>query len=188
AARRLASMAIAAAALATVGLLAAPPSTLLVAGLAAVPALGVVGFAWCRREHSLAGELIAAVALPGAAAVTVVASGLAWQPALAVWGAWAVGYAASVVAVHRVLGQRWHRNAPGSELRLAVALAVIAVVAVSGVTLASAAASVAIPLVAISTSLILRPPRPTRLRAIGVALVVASVVSAAIAIVVVSTA
>lgn len=178
--RRLAALAIAGGAAAAAGLALAPLDALAIAGVAALPAAGMIALAWTRAEHSLGGELLAAVALPGASAPIAVASGLPWQAAAALWGAWAAGYACSVVAVHRVIAR--HRRA-ASAIDLGLAAAVV------GITLGSAAlaravslAAAAVPLAAVSAVLLAVPPRATRLRAIGVALVVASVASAAIAI------
>ena len=58
-----------------------------------------------RTEHTLGGELVAAVALTGAASVARVASGAAVQPALLHWLGWAIGFGATVIAVHRVIAR-----------------------------------------------------------------------------------
>lgn len=182
AAHRLAIAAIGAAAFATAGLVAGPQPTRAIAGLAAVPAACMVALAWMRREHSVAGELVAAVVLPGAAAPIAVASGLGWHEATAIWCAWSVGYSCSVAAVHRVLVR--HRHAASSLDRVLVI--VLTAIAVGGVVLAPSLpiALVTVPLAAISAAVVLRPPRATHLRAIGVALVIASVASGTVVLVV----
>jgi hypothetical protein len=148
----------------------------------ALPAALVIALAWLRFEHSLAGELVAAIALPGAGAAVAVASGLPVMHAAMIWGAWTIGYACSVVAVHRVIAR--HRAGPAMIDRILIA-------ACAGTTLAGIAlagwtpiAAVVVPLAASATGLVLHPPRANRLRAVGVALVIASIVSGGIAIVI----
>ncbi len=174
----LAVTAVGAAVFGAIGLLAASPPTLAIAGLTMVPAGGLVACAWLRREHSLAGELLAAVALPGAAAPVAVASGLNVPHAIAIWCAWSVGYACSVAAVHRVLAR--HRRPVTVVDRVLFA----ALVGVIGGTVAIATvapvALVALPLAAIATILVLRPPAARRLRAVGVALVLASALASVV--------
>lgn len=167
----------------TAGLLLASRETLVVAGIAAIPAAIMFALAWKRSEHSLAGELVAVVALPGAAATVAVASGIGWQQATVLWAAWAIAYGCTVVAVHRVIAR--HRRA-ASAIDHVLAASIAAVTAGTIVLAAwSPLFTVAVPLMAISTALVIKPPRATYLRAIGVALVVASVASGALAIAIV---
>jgi hypothetical protein len=170
--RRLVTAATLAIACGTLGLVLAPAAWL--AALAvAVPAAAVVALAWTRAQHSLAGELVAAVALTGAAAPVAVAGGASLAAAFATWAAWTIGFGCSVIAVHRVLAR--HRREPRVLDRMvAVALAGVAVIA-------ALVAVAAVPLCAIATVLVLRPPPATRLRAIGVALVIASLASGVLA-------
>ena len=180
AARRLALTAIGAAVCGAVGLVLAPREALAVAGLAAVPTALVLALAWRRAVHSLAGELAAAVALPGAAAPIAVASGLGWRPALVLWAGWAVGFGCSVAAVHRVIA---HHRRPAPRLERALAAA-FGATAGAGLALAASVplAVTAVPLAAVSTVLVAGPPPARRLRAIGVALVIASLASGAVAV------
>jgi len=178
--RRLAALAIGMGIAATIGLVLATREAAAIAGIAAIAAAAMVALAWQRAEHSVFGELIATSALPGASAPVAVASGVPWQLAATLWGAWAVGYACSVVAVHRVIAR--HKRA-ASWLDAAVATA-LAIVTVASCTLATVipTAGVTAPLAVIAFGLAVHPPRATRLRAVGVALVVASLVSATISI------
>jgi hypothetical protein len=166
---------------AVVGIQNVSAEAIAIAGVVAIPASTMSALAWRRAEHSFAGELVAAIALPGASAPVVVASGMSWQLAACIWAAWAVGYACSVIAVHRVIAR--HKRAPtridaivGAALA-AVTLAVVALVAWTPL------AMVALPLAMAGTVLAINPPSARRLRAIGVALVIASVASGTIAIV-----
>lgn len=161
------------------GLARADLTTLRVAGLVAVPASGLVFLAWRRSQHSLAGELVAAVALPAAAAPIAVASNVAPRTALLLWLAWAAGYAASVLAVHRVIA-RHRARATSVDRMIAVGIGA----ALAGICIGGREAPLllgALPLIAVSELLVLWPPRATYLRAIGVALVGAS--AAAIAVI-----
>ncbi len=120
------------------------------------------------------GELVAAVALPGAAAPVAAASGLPWQITAALWVAWTLGYASSVVAVHEVL-RRQRRRAPGLSL------------AGLGIVVACASISVrelvvALPLVGLGAVVAIRLPPAKRVRAIGVALVIAATAGAVLAL------
>ena len=161
-----------------VGLALAPPHALALAAFVAIPVLATIGLAWTKSVHSVAGELVAAAALPGAAAPVAAASGVPWQTAALLWLAWSLGYAASVVAVHEIL-RRQRRVAP--RLLLAIAAAAVAVSAVW-----VRALWVAVPLVGLSAGLGVRPPSARRVRTIGVALVIASTASVAIAVVLAS--
>jgi hypothetical protein len=178
--RRLVLAAITAAVAATIGLVLAPHATLPVAAITALPAAILVGVAWRRAEHSLGGELIAAIALPGAAAPIGVAVGLPPRIALAAWAAWAIGYACTVIAVHRVIAR--HRRPPTRIDAIAAATLAAITIASAAISTVVAVAGLVVPLAAISTALALRPPAATHLRRVGVTLAVASVGVGAIAI------
>jgi hypothetical protein len=172
AAIRLAGLALGAVAAGAVGL-ALVPHAIAVAGVVALGAVAMLALAIRRAEHSLAGELVAAIALPGAGVPVAVASGMAWQRAAIVWAAWSLGYAASVIAVHRVIAR--HKR-PASRIDALASIGLVCVtLATCAVALWIPIAALAIPLVAISAMFAIRPPPATRLRAIGVALVIASI-------------
>jgi hypothetical protein len=188
--RRLALLVAIAAAASTIALAGSPRRVLEVAGVVALPAVATLVLAWRRAEKSVAGEIVAAVALSGASAVVLVASGASWQAAGALWGAWAVGYACTVVAVHRVIAR--HR-APASAAD-AIAGAVLATVTIAAVALlvdpallaagpAIATVGAAAPLAFASLVLVAWPPRATYLRTIGFVLVGASLCTCVLAFV-----
>jgi hypothetical protein len=154
--------------------------TIAVAGLAAVAGVILIALAYARAQHTLAGELVAAIALPGAAAPVAIASGVEAAHAIALWGAWSVGYACSVAAVRRVIA--CHRLGGSRVDRTLVSVFGGVVVAGGALAASLPAAAVVLPLAMIATCVVAWPPRATHLRAIGVALVVASIASAAIAI------
>ncbi len=154
-------------------------ATLGVSALAAVPALTLVGLASRGRQHALGAELVAAIALPAAAAPVAVASGVAMSSALLVWGAWAIGYGASVIAVHRVIAR--HRRAAGQVDRALLVMLCAAVLATCVLVSWWPSVSVGLPLLVLSTAIVMRPPRARHLRAIGLALVAASLASVFIA-------
>lgn len=145
-----------------------PPAARSLAALSLAPVAAVVALAWRRSEHTLVGELVAAAALTGAVAPVLAADGAAPGAAAAIWLGWAVGFGASVVAVHRVIA-RHKRAASWLDMALAVGLA-----AVAGACLATAARSVAslvaAPLVTTAAVLVVFPPPASRLRAVGVAI------------------
>jgi len=157
------------------GLLLASPDARALAAVAAVPAVVLVALAWVKSEHSQLGELVAAVALPAAALPVAAAAGVAPRAALEIWIAWAVGYACTVVAVHRVIAR--HR---------AAATWVDPVLAIACAAVAGAGAWLgvleAVPLALAASALVIWPPSARRLRAVGVALVIASVAAGAIAV------
>lgn len=155
--------------------LALAPHTLISAAIAAAPTAFLIVLAVRRAQHSLAGELLASVALPAAALPVAVASGGPLRAALELWGAWAVGYAASVVAVHRVMARNKH---PATWTDIAVGVVLVAAIAVCVVV----HWYVALPLVAAAVVLVIWAPPARHLRAIGIALVVASVASIVIAV------
>jgi hypothetical protein len=177
---RLVWLGVVAVAAGAIGLVLGGGSVVAIAAAVAVPAAALLVLAYRRGQHSLPGEVVAAVALPGLAAPVAVASGFSIMHAVAIWAAWAVGFVASVIAVHRVIAR--HRKPAtvvdrilGAVLLAATATAALAVRETSTLALA-------LPLLALSTLLALYPPRATRMRAIGVALVVMSCVSVAVAI------
>jgi hypothetical protein len=178
AARRLVVLVATTAATALTGLLLAPHA-LVTAALVAIPAALTIVLAWRRRERSLVGEIAAATALSGASAPVLVASGASQRAALLVWAAWAVGYACTVVAVHRVIAR--HRAA--ATWRDTVALLVLAAVTTTALALLArgSLAGAAAPLALASAILAARPPRATYLRTIGVVLVFASLAAGALA-------
>jgi hypothetical protein len=175
--RRLAVLGTLAIACGTVGLAQAGSATVQLAAIAMAPVAGLLVLAWRRGQHSLAGEVVAASALPGACAPIASASGVGMRTAVLLWLAWSLGYVASVLAVHRVIAR---------NRRPASVVDVLLVVGLAGVIVAIAVVAprmfvLAMPLVAISTLLVARPPGAKYLRAVGVALVVGSVASISVA-------
>ena len=180
AARRLALLGGVAGVAGVTGLVLARPAVLVAAAIVAVPAVALIAAAWRKIEHTLLGELAAAIALSGAAAPVAVAEGVSVELALAIWLAWAAGYASTVVAIHRVIA-RHKEPARTVDHVIAVVLAALTAAAVATAVVALPVVAVSVPLAVIAAALAIRPPRATRLRAIGVALVVASAVSGVLA-------
>lgn len=179
AARRLLLLLAATAFSGAIGLALAGIRTVEMAALVAPAVVLTVIAAWRRAEHSLVGELVAAVALSGASAPVLVASGASLCTASLAWAGWAIGYACTVVAVHRVIAR--HRSEASWHDGLA-AIVLLTLTAGAIVLLARGTpAGLATPLALAGTILVFRPPRATYLRAIGVALVVASVIAAGLA-------
>jgi hypothetical protein len=172
----------AAIALAVLGLLRAPWAAAAMAAVVAVPALAVFALAWRRAEHTCAGELIAAIALTGAAAPVVVAGGMAPGAALAMWLGWSVGFAATVLAVRRVIARHKRRGRAPQALGWILGPALVAAAvgcAAAGEQVPGIA--IAAPLAALAAVLAIAHPAATRLRAIGVAIAVAAAGSGAVA-------
>jgi hypothetical protein len=170
---RLAMLLAAAAAAGGFALATASRDAVAMAGVVAVAATITLALAWRRAAHTLPGEIAAAVALSGAGAPVMVASGASWQAAAVVWAAWSLGYACTVVAVHRVL-DAVKRTRSGGDLAIAAALAIIACTAfVAAPRIPAALASAA--LAAAAAVVAFRLPSPRRLRVIGVAMTLVSV-------------
>jgi hypothetical protein len=173
--RRLALATSGAAIAGAAGLVLAPADARLIAVPVGAAAIAVVALAWSRAQHSLAGELVAAFALTGASAPVAAAGGAPPRAVLATWAAWAIGYACTVLAVHRVIAR--HHAVPTAIDRVAAAALVATTIAA-----AACALWIAVPLAGIAAVLVLKPPPASRLRAIGVALVVASIASGAVVV------
>lgn len=182
---RLAGLTIAAIASAGAGLALGADGTVLVAGIASLPAAAVLALAWRRAEHSVAGELVAAIALTGASAPVLVAGGAARGAALATWLGWSLGFGATVVAVHRVIA-RHKRAATRIDRILAAALVAIAI-ACGAVGLRAPAIAIAAPLVVLAAILVVAPPAASRLRMIGIAIVIAALGASVLALLAVTT-
>jgi hypothetical protein len=150
--------------------LAIAPATLATVALLGVAAAILVVFAWKKRERSLAGELVATIALSGVSAPVAVAAGAAMHTAAGVWMTWAIGYAFTVVAVHRVIAR--HRR----PATIVDGLAVVGSMIAAGV-LVVLGLWAALPLAACSIGLLIVVPAASHLRAIGFLLVAASVTS-----------
>ena len=99
--------------------------------------------------------------------------------AFALCAAWSLGFAATVIAVHHVIDCR-RRPEPRRGLVLFAAMTAIVAGSVTGAQLIPALA-IGVPLILASSVLVLRPPHPRHLRAVGVVLVAASAVSIVIA-------
>jgi hypothetical protein len=167
--------------LGALGLVLAPVPVFFVAAPAAVASAVVIVTVARHIEHTLAGELIAAIALTGASSVVLAASGTAVGEALRWWLGWAIGFSATVIAVHRVIA-RHRRPATAIDRFLAIGL-----LAGSALLLATASrcspSALAAPLVVLATGIVAVPPRATRLRTVGIAIVVMAAVSAVLGVV-----
>jgi hypothetical protein len=162
-----------------VGLALADHATLAVVPVPALFAAVLIALAWEKLQHSVIGESVAAIALPAAAVPVAVASGLEVRAALLIWAAWSIGYVATVIAVHRVIAR--HRCARAAADVAAAAALIACALGCAALVAADPIAALALPLVALSAALVVRPPRATRLRAVGVALVIASVATLTLA-------
>jgi len=179
--RRFAVLAAAALAAGAAGMLLAPAPARVLAGVVALPGALVLALSRRGAIHTATGECVAASALAGAAAPVAVANGMPPAGALVIWGAWSVGYATTVVAVHRVLAHHRRAGAHGAAgSALAVGAACVALVALGW---RAPAAWFASPLVALAAAIVVHPPRATRLRAIGVGFLVSSIVAGAGAVI-----
>lgn len=178
--RRLVALGLGASVAGLGGLLLAPPGALVTSAAVAVPVAVLLRLVWARREHTLAGEVVAAVVLTGAAAPVAAATGVSLATACALWLAWSAGFAATVVAVHRVLAR--HRRPP--SIVDALVVAALALLAAAAALVASRAPGLVgiVPLAAVSAVLVARPPSARRMRAIGVALTAAAVLAAALVV------
>lgn len=176
---RLIVLGIAAAGCGFAGLALASRDTLAIAAIVAAPAIVLVAFAWARAERTVAGETIAALTLTGAAAPVAVAAGLPWREAVVLWAAWTIGYATTVVAIQRVIA-RHKRTASWIDGAATAALATVALASIAAWS--HPFSSVAAPIAAISSALVISPPRATRLRAVGFALLGASTIAGALAV------
>lgn len=178
--RRLALLVAAAVIAGGVGLALAPPAALVMAGAVSLPGASVLALSRRRSIHTIFGESLAAVALAGAAAPVAIAGGLAARDAAVIWAAWSLGYAATVIAVHHVIA-RHRRPASLADVPRAAALVLLSA-AIAALGLHDPTAWIAIPLAALAALVLIRPPRATRLRAVGIGFLLSSLVAAAYAI------
>ena len=153
------------------------PSLVRAAAFVAGPAAVTLVLAWQRKERTLAGEMVAAAALSGGGTLAFVAGDGSLDAALVLWGAWSAGFAATAIAVHRVIARHkaratWHD---------AAALIVLAGAAIgSGVWIGRQPLIIPLTVLAAASALLVAwPPRATRLRTIGVVLAIVSVLAGA---------
>jgi hypothetical protein len=169
-ARRLLAVLLPAAGLAGLAGLVRAPASLHAVGILLVPTAVLLAFAWKKRERTFAGELVAAVALSGASAPVAVAAGASLSVAIFVWMTWALGYAWTVVAVHRVIARHRRRAAMIDALAIVGWLAAACALVAFGLW-------PALPLAACSIGLLILAPAASHLRTIGFVLVGASSIS-----------
>jgi hypothetical protein len=149
------------------------------AAIVAVPAALLVVLAWKRVIHTLAGELVAVVVLAGVSMPVAVASGARIEDALLLWAAWSVGYAYTILCIHRVIDR--NRKPIAANDYVAAACAAIGVGALVIASMRYEHARIALPLAATATVMFAARPSPRRLRAIGMLLVGVSIASIALA-------
>jgi hypothetical protein len=179
AARALAWLGVGAAICGAAGLALAPPPARAAAAIPAVLACAVGVLVWRRLEKTVAGEVVVATALASAGAVVALAAGVRPGAALTALLAWALSYAAAVLAVQVILVRARTKGTrdPG-RAHAALALGLLAAAA----ALAAAGLPLALPLATAPTALLsaavaLGRVSPRRLRPLGWALVAASVVT-----------
>ena len=177
---RLAVLAAGAVVFGIAGLALAPSGTMLAAGLVAAPVAAMLALAWRRTQHTIAGELVAAVALTGASVPVLAAGGTARTAALAIWLGWSVGFGSTVLAIHRVIAR--HKR-PASPIDRVTAVGLVAILVTSIAAASTCVALViAAPLTALAAIFVIAPPAASRLRAVGFAIVAASIGSSAVAL------
>lgn len=163
------------------GVVLAPAEAIRMLPLVAIPATVAMIQASRRRLHTLGGEMIAAVALSSASVPVAAAGGIARADVLLLWAAWSVGFAATVVVVHGVLAN--HRKSSTKTAPRRTSFALLSIAAWVGMaTLIAPLAAPAIPLVVASLVVEIAGPSARHVRAIGIALACASVLSGALAI------
>jgi hypothetical protein len=158
-----------------VALVLATASTRLVAVLVGLPAALLVGLGVAKKQRSLFGEAVAVIALTGAAAPVAVAGGTSVPDALALWGAWALGFGCSTIVVHRVI-ERGKGRRGLADVALAFLFLCIACAAWIA-TRKLYAFHVALPLTSAAAIVSWISPRPAKLRAIGFAMLGASLIA-----------
>ena len=163
------------------GLALAPPGGLPFAAVGGLLGVILIGLARRGVEHTLYGELIAAVALTGASAIVRAAAGTAPSVVLAWWLGWATGFGATVIAVHRVIAR--HRRAASQIDRILTLCGLACSAALVATTRNSLVSSVAAPLVACATVIVVAPPRATRLRAVGIGITIVAAIAGTLAVV-----
>ncbi|HEU4734570.1 MAG TPA: YwiC-like family protein [Kofleriaceae bacterium] len=171
------------------GLWLAPLAAIAVAGAIALPAGLVIVLAQRGAVQSVIGETAAAIALAGASAPVAIAGGMSAGGALALWGAWSAGFAATVIAVHHVLAHHRHesRKLPTAWSDALLGLATLALpgAAIAALAVFDRVAWLALPLAALAAVVVLWSPRATRLRTIGIAFLVSSVIAGAASVAIV---
>ena len=177
--RRQALLGIPAGIVGAAGLAMAPPAAMAMAAVAAVQLGFVVHAARRRVEGTALVESVAAGGLAGAAAAVAVASGAAPRDVLVVWGAWALAFALTVIAVHHVLAR--HRRVPTSSAPRWIAAVGVAT-ALGALIAVAARAAFALPIAIAAIAVLVVPPRATRLRAVGIGFALMAGMAGAIAI------
>ena len=146
-----------------------------VAGLGAITVLLVA----LRREKTTFGEIAIATALVSASLPVAIASGWTTRNAFAAAFAWAVGLAAATIAVRGVIAVK-KRAAKPSRNAVLVVLGPIAAGALALAGFVPVWAFVAmLPIVAIATTIAVRPPSTRALPRLGWTLVAATVATGA---------
>jgi hypothetical protein len=182
-ARRLAAGLLAAAvALAGAGFLLASPPARLASAVPPLLAAAVALLVRLRLERTVAGEVAVAVALSSAGLPVAVASGVTPGAAAAAWLAWALGFAATTLAVEVVLARaRAPARDPGPAAAAGVLLLLGAALALSTLGVVPLAVPVAVAPMALASLavIVLRLPA-RRLRLVGWTALAGSVAALAV--------
>ena len=155
----------------------APPSARLAVVGPLLLALGLAGFIFSGREHSLAGEAMSAVALSSAAYPIGVMSSASSRASLSCAAAFAAAFVIAVACVHAVIAATRRQHATQARVvGIITAIAVPAVVVwLASVRLLEVITPVAVaPAAIVGLWLALRPPSARRLRVVGWTLVATS--------------
>jgi hypothetical protein len=146
-------------------------------------ALGLAGFVFSGREHSIAGEAMSAVALSSASYPIGVMSSASSRASLSCAAAFAAAFVIAVVCVHAVIASTRRQRA--TQARLAGAITAIGVPAVvvglASMRLLEVITPIAVaPAAIVGLWLAVRPPSARRLRVVGWTLVATSAATMAV--------
>jgi hypothetical protein len=186
AARLLAGLGLATAAAGIVGLALAPRDARVALAFPLLLGLAVAAFVWRRLEKTTTGELLVAAAFAACGAVVALAGGATRLTAAALALAWLLAFAAATFSVRAVLRRLKTKGA--EDRRLVAAVAALAILVAAWVLSARAGLHAAVPLslvpmVIASLALAVVPVAPRRLKAVGWAIVAASVVTLVVLVV-----
>lgn len=123
------------------------------------------------KHRTLGGQLGGVISLSAPCVPILLASGMDVEESFLIWAIWLIGFTSTTVAVRSVIATQKRQ----SRILLWSALAIVSLAAVLGLVMRFDEVVAVLPMVALSWSLMLKPPAAKYLKRVGWTLVLATI-------------